>query len=132
TLHMSGKAVAGNEADNLVWKAWQMLKQAYPDRIPSLDIYLHKVIPMGAGLGGGSADGAFMLRLLNDTFRVGLEKDQLIQYALKLGSDCPFFIHDTPQFASGRGELMSPLSIDLSAYSIQVICPKVHVSTAKA
>jgi 4-diphosphocytidyl-2-C-methyl-D-erythritol kinase len=132
TLHMSGRVVTGNEADNLVWKAWQMLKHEYPDNIPPLDIYLHKVIPMGAGLGGGSADGAFMLSLLNDCFNLGLDKLRLAQYALRLGSDCPFFIYNTPQFASGRGEQMSALPVDLSAYSIQVICPKVHVSTAKA
>ncbi|MBL7717239.1 MAG: 4-(cytidine 5'-diphospho)-2-C-methyl-D-erythritol kinase [Flavipsychrobacter sp.] len=130
-LQLSGKAVAGNEQDNLVWKAYELLRQSYP-QIPALDIYLHKAIPMGAGMGGGSADGAFMLQLINDYSKLGLSKPQLAEYALLLGSDCPFFIYNTPQFAQGRGERMEPLNIDLSAYSIQLICPRVHVSTGKA
>lgn len=130
-LHMSGKAVAGNGQDNLVWKAYSLLKQQYP-QLPALDIYLHKAIPMGAGMGGGSADGAFMLQLLNDYCKLGLEKGQLAGYALQLGSDCPFFIYNTPQFAQGRGEQLQPVNIDLSAYSIQLICPQVHISTAQA
>ncbi len=130
-LHMSGKAVAGNGRDNLVWKAYELLKQDYPQIAP-LDIYLHKAIPMGAGMGGGSADGAFMLQLINDYSKLGLTKTQLAEYALRLGSDCPFFIYNTPQFARGRGEQMQDVAIDLSGYSIQLICPRVHISTAKA
>lgn len=130
-LHMNGKVVAGNGQDNLVWKAYSLLRQQYP-QMPPLDIYLHKAIPMGAGMGGGSADGAFMLQLLNDYCQLGLDKAQLAEYALQLGSDCPFFIYNTPQFAQGRGEQMQPVSIDLSAYSIQLICPQVHISTAQA
>lgn len=131
-LHMSGLAIAGNDHDNLVWKAYELLNSAYPDKIPLLDIYLHKTIPMGAGLGGGSADGAYMLRLLNDYCNLGLTTQQLISYALQLGSDCPFFIKNTPQFATGRGEIMTDIPLNLSSYSIQLICPQVHVSTAKA
>ncbi len=131
-LHLSGVAVAGNEADNLVWKAYQFLKTAVPGKIPALDIYLHKHIPMGAGLGGGSADGAFMLRLLNDHFHLELANSNLAEFALQLGSDCPFFIYNTPQFATGRGEAMNDVSVNLAGYSIQLICPKVHVSTAEA
>jgi 4-diphosphocytidyl-2-C-methyl-D-erythritol kinase len=130
-LHLSGKAVAGNDQDNLVWKAYQLLKKDFP-AIPPLDIYLHKAIPMGAGLGGGSANGAFMLRLLNEHCKLGITDTKLAEYALQLGSDCPFFIYNTPQFASGRGEKMEPLSIDLSAFSIQLIYPEVHISTAAA
>lgn len=131
-IHLSGLPVAGNNDNNLVWKAYQLLKAKFPDKVTTLDIYLHKVIPMGAGLGGGSADGSFMLRLLNDYFDLGLTKEELLPLALRLGSDCPFFIHNTPQFASGRGEQMSDLAIDLSPYSIQIICPQVHVSTGAA
>ena len=131
-LHMSGLEVAGNQADNLVLKAWQLLHDLFPAKVPTLDIYLHKAIPMGAGMGGGSADGAFMLRLLNDYCQLGLTANELIPLALKLGSDCPFFILNTPQFATGRGEQMSPVEISLSAYSLQLVCPKVHVSTGKA
>jgi 4-diphosphocytidyl-2-C-methyl-D-erythritol kinase len=130
-LQVSGKGIAGIEHDNLIWKAYQLLKQQYPE-IPAFDIYLHKAIPMGAGMGGGSADGAFMLQLLNDQCKLGLSKEQLAKYALQLGSDCPFFIYNAPQFAQGRGEQMQPVNIDLSAYSLQLICPLVHISTAKA
>ncbi len=131
-LHMSGRAVAGNNTDNLVWKAYDLLKKEHPGKVQDLDIFLYKNIPMGAGLGGGSADGAYMLRLLNDYCQLSLSKAQLAAYALQLGSDCPFFIYNTPQFAKGRGEQMRPIDLDLSAYSIQVICPAVHVSTGKA
>lgn len=131
-MHMSGLEVAGSEQDNLVWKAYQLLKAEMPGKVPPLDIYLHKAIPMGAGLGGGSADGAFMLRLLNDFCKLELSDALLAQYALQLGSDCPFFIYNTPKFATGRGEQMEDVGIDLSGYSIQVVCPKVHVSTAEA
>lgn len=130
-IHLHGKAIEGDKHNNLVWKAYQLLRQHYP-QIPNLDIHLLKNIPMGAGLGGGSADGAFMLRLLNDYCQLGIGKQKLIEYALQLGSDCPFFIENTPQYATGRGEVMSPISIDLSAYSMQLICPQVHVSTAAA
>lgn len=132
SLHMSGKGIAGQKEQNLVWKAYQLLLQAYPGRVAPVDLYLHKVIPMGAGMGGGSADGAFALRLLNDFFKLELPDEVLTQLALQLGSDCPFFIYNTPQYAAGRGEQMSPVAIDLSAYSLQIICPELHVSTAAA
>jgi 4-diphosphocytidyl-2-C-methyl-D-erythritol kinase len=131
-LHTTGLAVAGNEQDNLIWKAYELLKEEVHGKIPALDIYLHKIIPMGAGLGGGSADGAFMLKLLNDFCKLDLSDERLAEYALKLGSDCPFFIYNKPKFGKGRGEQMEDVNIDLSAYSIQLICPKVHVSTAAA
>jgi 4-diphosphocytidyl-2-C-methyl-D-erythritol kinase len=118
--------------ENIVWKAYDILKRQFPDEIPTLDVYLHKAIPMGAGLGGGSADGAFMLKLLNDFCALHLDLAQLAAMALKLGSDCPFFIYNTPQFAKGRGEVMQPMAIDLSDYTIQLVCPTVHISTAKA
>lgn len=131
-LHLSGLKVGSNTQENLVWKAYEMMHQRYPGKIPPLNIYLHKAIPMGAGLGGGSADGAFMLKLLNDFCHLELDKATLAAMALELGSDCPFFIYNTPQLASGRGEIMRDINIDLSAYSIQLICPKVHVSTRDA
>ena len=131
-LVQTGLPVAGNVDDNLVWKAYKLLSAYFPTKIPTLDIYLHKVIPMGAGMGGGSADGSFMLRLLNDYCQLKLTDEQLAALALQLGSDCPFFIYNTPQFATGRGELMIPIELSLSSYSIQLICPKVHVSTAAA
>jgi 4-diphosphocytidyl-2-C-methyl-D-erythritol kinase len=131
-LHLSGLTVAGDTSNNLVWKAYELLQKEFPDKIGPLDIYLHKAIPMGAGMGGGSADGAYMLRLLNDYCLLGLNDTQLALRALQLGSDCPFFIYNTPQFATGRGEAIQPINIDLSAYSIQLICPQVHVATGQA
>ena len=132
SLHGSGLPVSGNDVDNLVWKAYQLLSNDYRGRVPPLDIYLHKVIPMGAGLGGGSADGAYMLRLLSDFCGLGLDNARLADYALQLGSDCPFFIYNKPQFATGRGEKMSPIAVNLAGYSLQLICPQVHISTARA
>lgn len=131
-IHLTGKIVAGNNQDNLVWKAYQMLQVAFPGKIKPFDIHLHKAIPMGAGMGGGSADGAFMLSMLNDYCQLNLSQAELAAYALQLGSDCPFFIYNTPQFASGRGEQLTPVSLDLSAYSLQLVCPVVHVATNKA
>lgn len=131
-MHLSGLEVTGDVEHNLVWKAYQLLAAAFPGKIQAVDIYLHKVLPMGAGLGGGSADGAFMLRLLNDFFQLQLSNEQLAAFALQLGSDCPFFIYNTPQFATGRGEQMSAVDIDLTDHSLQLICPRVHVSTAAA
>ncbi len=132
-LHVSGIEVEGDHEQNLVWKAYELLHQRFPAKVKNLDIYLRKALPMGAGLGGGSADGAFMLQLLNDYCKLGLEKDLLAELALQLGSDCPFFIHNTPQFAKGRGEQLSPMPmLDLSGYSIQLICPEVHISTKEA
>ena len=86
----TGLAVDGNAADNLCVKAYHLLKKDFPE-IPTIKIHLHKAIPLGAGLGGGSADAAFMLKLLNEKFKLNLSTDQLINYALQLGSDCPFF-----------------------------------------
>lgn len=131
-LLLHGDSIEGRKENNLVWKAYQLVKEEFPAKVPELDIQLLKAIPMGAGMGGGSADGAFMLKLLNDYCRVELSNDVLAELALRLGSDCPFFIYNTPQFATGRGEQMQPLRIDLSGYSIQLICPELHISTAEA
>jgi len=131
-VHIHGLSVAGNKEENLVWKAFQLLKEKFPGKIPSLNIHLLKAIPTGAGLGGGSADGAFMLRLLNDYCNLKLTAGELATLSLKLGSDCPFFIYNSPQFAMGRGERMQPHIIDLSSFEIKLITPGIHVSTQKA
>lgn len=132
SLHLSGRPVAGRQEDNLVWKALQLMQQHTGDAIPDLAIYLHKNIPMGAGLGGGSADGAFMLSLLNDFIAAGYSREQLAAWALELGSDCPFFVYNSPQYATGRGEQMQSLPLDLSAYEIKLVYTGIHVSTADA
>jgi 4-diphosphocytidyl-2-C-methyl-D-erythritol kinase len=127
----SGMPVAGDRENNLCIKAYHLLKKDHPD-LPSILMHLHKTIPMGAGLGGGSADGAYALKLLNDKFQLGLSNDQLINYALQLGSDCPFFIIGKPCFATGRGEILEPIAIDFSQYSIVLVNPGIHVNTGHA
>ncbi|MBS1628984.1 MAG: 4-(cytidine 5'-diphospho)-2-C-methyl-D-erythritol kinase [Bacteroidetes bacterium] len=131
-LQLSGRPVQGKPENNLVWKAFKLLQARYPSKIPALDFYLHKVIPMGAGLGGGSADAAFALMMLNEIGTLGLSQAELESLALSLGSDCPFFIRNEPQFAAGRGERMEPVALDLSGYRIQVVCPEILVSTSEA
>ena len=126
----SGISVSGAAEDNLVMKAYSLLKKDFD--LPALKIHLHKQIPFGAGLGGGSADAAFMLRMLNQSFKLGLSGEQLQQYAAKLGSDCPFFIVNKPVFATGRGEIMNEISLNLKGLSLVLVKPSVEVSTASA
>lgn len=127
----SGLAIAGDEKDNLCLKAWHLLKQDFPE-LPAVSIYLHKIIPMGAGLGGGSADGAFILRMLNEKFNLQLSQEKLIEYALQLGSDCPFFIINKPCFATGRGEALQPVALDLRSYYLVLVNPGIHINTGWA
>ncbi|MBS1591161.1 MAG: 4-(cytidine 5'-diphospho)-2-C-methyl-D-erythritol kinase [Bacteroidetes bacterium] len=131
TYTSTGLAIAGNEQNNLCIKAYQLLKKDFP-LLPSTKMHLHKNIPMGAGLGGGSADGAFVLKLLNQKFNLQLSQQQLINYALQLGSDCPFFIINKPCFATSRGEKMNEININLSAYKFLLVNPQIHVSTSWA
>lgn len=92
-------------------------------------MHLHKTIPVGAGLGGGSADGAFTLSLLNKKYQLNISQEQLSRYALQLGSDCPFFLRNKPAIATGRGEQLEEIDISLSGYKIVMIHPHIHVST---
>lgn len=126
----SGIYIAGEAESNLVMKAYRLLKNDFD--IPALKIHLHKEIPFGAGLGGGSADGAFMLLMLNKELGLNLSGEELESYAAKLGSDCPFFIRNTPVFASGRGEIMEPIEVSLNNWFILIIKPPVEVPTSKA
>lgn len=127
----SGLEIAGDTGHNLCSKAYHLLKKDFPE-LPPLQMHLHKVIPMGAGLGGGSADGAFTLKMLNEQFALGLNQSQLISYALVLGSDCPFFIVNQPSYATGRGEQMEPSTVDLSEHRFVLINPGIHVPTGWA
>ena len=129
-LFVSGISIQGNSEDNLCLKAYNLIAKDYP--LPPINIYLHKAIPMGAGLGGGSADGAFMIRLLNDEFELGLAWGELHHYAKQLGSDCSFFISNMPAFAEGRGDELETLKLDLSNYHIAVVYPNIHINTAEA
>jgi 4-diphosphocytidyl-2-C-methyl-D-erythritol kinase len=130
-LNQTGLPVDGNPKDNLCLKAYYLLKKEFP-LLPSIQMHLHKNIPMGAGLGGGSSDGAFALKLLNEKFVLNLNTEQLTDFASELGSDCPFFIQNKPCFGSGRGEELQPIELDLSIYSFLIISPGIHISTALA
>lgn len=127
----SGLVIEGDKQNNLCLKAYHILKKDYP-HLPTVQMHLHKVIPMGAGLGGGSANGAFTLKLLNEKFDLSLSEKQLLDYALQLGSDCPFFILNKPCFAKGRGELLEQISLDLTSYKFIIVHPGIHISTAWA
>lgn len=120
-----------NPEDNLCVKAHALLKNAFPS-LPPVHMHLHKSIPAGAGLGGGSADAAFTLELLKKKFNLSIESERLADLALQLGSDCPFFILNTPCLATGRGEYLEPISLNLDNYSILIIYPGIHISTAWA
>jgi 4-diphosphocytidyl-2-C-methyl-D-erythritol kinase len=127
----SGLPIDGAEENNLCTKAYRQLKNDYP-LIPSLQMHLHKNIPMGAGLGGGSSDGAFALKMLNEMFSLNLSTPALLNYAAQLGSDGPFFILNRPCFATGRGEILEEIQVDLSAYKFILVNPALHVNTAQA
>jgi 4-diphosphocytidyl-2-C-methyl-D-erythritol kinase len=126
----SGLQVNGDVNQNLCLKAYHLLSEVY--KLPNIQIHLQKHIPMGAGLGGGSSDGAFMLKGLNELFELKLTTTELEDFALQLGSDCPFFIRNQSCLAEGRGELMSPLRLNLSGYYIKLVNLGIHVSTTEA
>ncbi len=128
---ISGFQVDANKEDNLCIKAYWLLKKDF-DALPPIKMHLHKSIPMGAGLGGGSADAAFTLRLLNDKFNLGISTNQLLDYAVILGSDCPFFILNTACTATGRGEILNPININLKGYQLILINPGIHIGTKAA
>ncbi|MDR3118108.1 MAG: 4-(cytidine 5'-diphospho)-2-C-methyl-D-erythritol kinase [Mediterranea sp.] len=130
SLHPSGITIDGKPGDNLVVKAYLMLDEKF--NLPPVDIHLYKHIPSGAGLGGGSADATFMLKLLNDMFSLGLSTEELERYAVRLGADCAFFIRNRPAFAEGIGNIFSPVSLSLKDYRLVVIKPDIFVSTREA
>ena len=127
---LSGFIIDGNPADNLVLKAYSLLKDRYT--LPPLSIHLRKAIPSGAGLGGGSADAAFMLKSLQEYFQLHLNSDELIGMAAQLGSDCAFFITNEPAFATGKGEVLQTVSVSLKGKHIAIIKPPFSVNTKKA
>ena len=131
TLHISGAPLEGDPEDNLVVKAYKLLKKDYPGLLP-VDIHMYKHIPAGAGLGGGSSDAACMIKLLNDKFSLGLSTERMEEYAVKLGADCAFFIRNKPVFATGIGNLFEPVELSLKGYHIILIKPDIFVSTRDA
>jgi len=130
SLHAHGIKIDGNPNDNLVYKAYQLLKTDFD--IPNIRIDLLKKIPFGAGLGGGSADATFMLKLLNEKFALNLSDENLENYARKIGSDCAFFVKNKPAFAYEKGDKFEPIDLDLSGYQLVLICPPIHVCTKTA
>ncbi len=127
----SGLVIPGDSNNNLCLKAYHLLKADFPS-LPEIQMHLHKIIPMGAGLGGGSSDGTAALKILNTLFEIGLSQEQLISYAEKLGSDCPYFLYDTPCHATGKGTLLSPIECNLSNYTIVILHPGIHIATSWA
>jgi 4-diphosphocytidyl-2-C-methyl-D-erythritol kinase len=124
----TGLGINGTEQSNLCVKAYKLLKKDFPE-LPPAKIHLHKTVPVGSGLGGGSADAAFTLLLLNKKFQLGLSKQQLNDYALQLGSDCPFFIVNKACFVQGRGEVLEEIDLDLSVYNFLIVNPGIHIGT---
>lgn len=131
TWNSSGLNIPGDPKDNLILKAEKLLRKDFPG-LPNLNIHLHKNIPMGAGLGGGSADGAFALKLMNNLFDLHLDDFFLEEYAAQLGSDCPFFIENKPKIARGRGELLDPIELSLNGSYLVLINPGIHIGTKDA
>ena len=131
TFTVSGLPIQADPLNNLCVKAYYLLKEDLPG-LPPIKMHLHKAIPMGAGLGGGSADAAFTLTLLNQKYELSLSSNQLLEYAARLGSDCPFFILNEPCAGTGRGEILSPVPVNLSGYQLLLIYPAIHVSTGHA
>ena len=127
---MESKEDLGNPDNNLCIKAFRLLQQDYG--ISNVEIFLTKGIPSGAGLGGGSADAAFTLKMLRDIFQLPIPEEKMVEYALQLGSDVPFFLYNTPVYATGRGEVMTPIDLDLSQYRLKIVKPDVYVSTKEA
>lgn len=130
TLTVTGRTVACPPEKNLVMKAFRALDSHIP--LPPVDIFLHKIVPDGAGLGGGSADAAFTLVALNDLFNLDLGKEQLAEIASGIGADCPFFIYNVPMLATGTGTNLAPVDFSLKGYRIAIVKPAVSVPTAEA
>lgn len=131
TWNNSGLEIPGDEKNNLILKAYQLLKKDFPN-LPYLNIHLHKNIPMGAGLGGGSSDAAFALKQMNNLFDLILDDFFLEEYASQLGSDCAFFIENTPKIATGRGEILEPVAVDLKGTHLVLVNPGIHIGTKEA
>ena len=130
-LKVTNITIEGDEQRNLVVRAYQLLKADFPD-MPRVHAHLWKGIPTQAGMGGGSSDCGYMIRLLNETFDLGLTTGQMQQYAARLGADCAFFIESRASYAEGIGELLQPIDLDLSGWHIGVVRPDIPVPTKEA
>jgi 4-diphosphocytidyl-2-C-methyl-D-erythritol kinase len=130
-LKVTNITIEGDEQRNLVVRAYHLLKADYPE-LPRVHAHLWKGIPTQAGMGGGSSDCGYMIRLLNETFDMGLSSEQMQQYAARLGADCAFFIESRASYAEGIGERLQPIDLDLSGWHIGVVRPDIPVPTKEA
>ncbi|MGB1318394.1 MAG: 4-(cytidine 5'-diphospho)-2-C-methyl-D-erythritol kinase [Flavobacteriales bacterium] len=126
----SGIDIPSNGGLNLCEQVFNLLHEQY--NLPSVNIHLHKQIPIGAGLGGGSADAAFAAVMLNDMFELKLSEAELEDLVSKVGSDCPFFVRNKPSRVTGRGEILSAFDLDLTGYWIVLVNPNIHIKTEEA
>jgi 4-diphosphocytidyl-2-C-methyl-D-erythritol kinase len=129
-LKITGLPVQVPAGNNLVLKAYNLINQH--KILPGIQTHLHKIIPLGAGLGGGSSDAAFMLKNLNEVFQPGLKPEELEKLAGNIGSDCPFFLRNSSFFAFGRGDRFKEINLDLGGFYLVIVLPDIHVSTAEA
>jgi 4-diphosphocytidyl-2-C-methyl-D-erythritol kinase len=126
----SGINIPGNPATNLIVKAYHLIAQDHV--LPKIKVHLHKHIPIGAGLGGGSSDAAFFIKLIKEKFELDISWGEMHHYAKQLGSDCSFFVSNRPAFAEGKGDEYESLTLDLNGYHIVLVNPNIHINTAKA
>lgn len=127
---ITGISIEGETKDNICLRAYHLIAEDY--KLPAIQIHLHKNIPVGAGLGGGSSDAAFMIKALNDKFELNLNVERMKSYARRLGADCSFFIENKPVFAEGIGDQFSEVKLDLSFYNFVIVKPPIHISTTEA
>lgn len=127
----SGRPIDCPLEKNLVYKAWKVFKENYPE-LPEFRIHLEKHLPDGAGLGGGSADASAVFCMLNDLCGLPFDDDRLAAMALRLGADCPFFIYNRPCYAEGVGEVLEPVDVDLSGWWCLLVKPEISISTKEA
>lgn len=128
--HFTGLKMDCKEDENLCVKTINLLRQHY--RFPFISLYLHKTIPMGAGLGGGSANAASIINLVNNKYCLNISEENRRKLASQVGSDCAFFIQPIPSFGEGKGEILSKIELSLSAYHLVIVKPPIHISTAWA
>ena len=130
SFETSGIEIPGDASNNLCLKAYHLLRKDFD--VPNIKIHLHKHIPIGAGLGGGSADAAFFIKLVDAKFKLGLSVEKMQDYCRLLGADCAFFIENKPVYAFNKGDVFESVMLDLSPYHLALVMPTVHISTAEA
>lgn len=129
-FYQYGLDIPGEVSNNLCIRVYQLLEEWF--NLPAIDIHLLKTLPIGAGVGGGSADAAYCLRALKDFFELRISDQEAMELLAKVGSDCPFFWKNQPMFVHGRGEKMHPIELSLKGYHLMVIHPSIPISTKEA